>query len=51
MQLLDTWRDSVVRDGNRLYITTETGSRFPGGFAEYLHALPFQQEEVLRRMP
>ena len=23
MQLLDVWRDSVVRDGNRLYINAE----------------------------
>ena len=27
MQLLDTWRDSVVRDGNRVYINSE-GKRF-----------------------
>jgi len=25
MQLLDTWRDSVVRDGNRMYTTASGG--------------------------
>jgi len=28
MDLLDEWRDSVVRDGNRMYVSSEYGDRY-----------------------
>ena len=47
MQMLNDWRDSVVRNGDRIYVNTD-GKSIHHESSEYLHELPFEQEEILR---
>ncbi len=49
MQILNNWRDSVVRNGDRIYVSS-SGKSFNDESSEYLHELPFEQEEILRPM-
>ena len=51
MQLLNNWRDSVVRDGNRGYMSDASIQALQHEPPERMPAVSFQQEEVLRRMP
>ena len=46
MQLLNSWRDSVVRNGDRIYVN-KAGQEHKYESSKYLHELPFEQEEVL----
>ena len=51
MDLLNEWRDSVVREGVRTYTSEADHHRVRHEPAEHLHEVPPEQGDVLRPVP
>ena len=50
MTLLNDWRDSVVREGNRMYVAAN-GKAYNMSLQRYVYAVSFEQSGVLRQVP